>query len=181
MRASRLFNPFDKIAGFRSLLAGLGTLIITVSVSWYSGTHFNGLLNIDFAKDAPIWIFFMEHFFNWFLTSMLMYISGSVLSVSHVRFVDVAGTTLLSRTPLLIVPLIRVIPAFNSFLIYSWQMYFLNGLYILSASWTIVLLFHSYRVSCNLIKEKLIISFLIIMVIVEISTKLFIKFFLLTL
>ena len=49
-----LINPYSRIAGFKSLLAGLIGLLLLSFASFKSGTHFYGLSNIDFAKDIYI-------------------------------------------------------------------------------------------------------------------------------
>jgi hypothetical protein len=175
MRSSNFYNPFNQIAGIKSLNFGLVGLLIVTYLAYKTGTHFNGLLNIDLAKDSDYWVFITESFSNWVLISASMYISGLILSKSKLRVIDILGTTLLSRIPLIITPLVRIIPLFQSFVILSWQMYFIYGFYLISLVWTIILLFNAYKISCNLKDEKLIISFIICMILSEICTKLIIK------
>jgi hypothetical protein len=174
MKSSNLFNPFNQIAGFKSLNFGLIGLLIVTYLAFITGTHFNGLLNINFAKDSDYWVFITESITNWLLISAFIYISGLILSKSKIRVIDILGTTLLSRIPLIIAPLIRIIPAFQSFMILSWQMYFVIGFYLISLIWTIILLFNAFKISCNLKNEKLIISFIISILLSEICTKLII-------
>jgi len=174
MRRCNLFNPFNQITGFKSLYFGLIGLLIVTYLAFITGTHFNGLLNINFAKDSDYWVFTTESISNWLLISAFMYISGLILSKSKIRVIDILGTTLLSRIPLIIAPLIRIIPAFQSFMILSWQMYFVIGFYLISLIWTIILLFNAFKISCNLKNEKLIISFIISILLSEICTKLII-------
>jgi len=172
MRSSNLYNPFNRIAGFKSLIIGLVGLLITTYLAFKTGTHFNGLININFAKDSDYWLFFTENLSNWLFISTFMYTSGLILSKSKIRVIDIFGTILLSRIPLIIAPLIRLIPLFQSFVIQSWQMYFVIGFYLVSLIWTTILLFNAFKISCNLKNERLIISFIISMILSEICTKL---------
>lgn len=181
MRSSNLYNPFTQIAGFKSLIIGLIGLLITTYLAFKTGTHFktatyfSDLFGIDFAKDSDYWIFLMESLSNWLLISTFLYISGLILSKSKIRVIDILGTTLLSLIPLIITPLIRMLPVFQSFMYQSWQRDTIEGVYLISLIWTIILLFYAFKISCNLKNERLIISFIISIVLSEICTKLFIK------
>lgn len=177
MRAINLYNPFTQIAGFKSLLLGSIGLMSTTIIAYKTGTHFNGLLNIDFAKDSDYWVFLTENVSNWIFLSTFMYLSGIILSKSKIRAIDILGTALLSRIPLIIAPLIRTIPIFQSFAFQSWEMYFVTGVYLISLIWTIALLFNACKISCNLKNEGLVVSLIVCLVISEVCTKIFIKLF----
>lgn len=183
MRSSNLYNPFTKIAGFKSFIIGLIGLLITTYLAFKTGTHFKtgtyfnfrDLFGIDFAKDSDYWVFFMESFSNWLFISTFLYVSGLILSKSKIRVIDILGTTLLSLIPLVITPLIRMLPVFQSFMHQSLQRDTIEGVYYISLAWTIILLFNAYKISCNLKNERLITSFIISIILSEICTKLFIK------
>ena len=175
MRANSLCNPFYRIAGYTSLIIGFTGFLLLTWLAFKTGTHFNGVLIIDFAKDSDYWIYLTENFSNWIFISVFMYISGFILSKSKIRAIDVFGTVLLSRVPLIITPLIRLIPLFESFVIRSWQMYFVLAVYYISLIWTIALLYNAFKISCNLKNEQLIMAFIISMILSEISTNILIK------
>lgn len=175
MKSRYLYNPFTQIAGFKSFIIGIFGLLVTTCLSFNTGTHFYGLLNIDFAKDSDYWVYLMENLSNWFFLSIFLHISGLILSKSKIRTIDTFGTTLLSRIPLALAPLIRTIPLFQSFVIRSWEMYFIIGLYLVSLIWTIILLFNAFKISCNLRNERLIVSFIISLILSEVCTKLVLK------
>jgi hypothetical protein len=151
-----------------------GFLIVTY-LAFKTGTHFNGFLSFDLAKDAGYRVFAAEHAVNWLFVSLFLYTSGLILSKSKIRLIDVAGTALLSRIPLVITPLIRILPVFRSFFVYSWQFYLLTGIYVFSLIWSLVLMFNAFKISCNLKNERLIISFITSMVLSEVCTKIFIS------
>ena len=168
---NKIFNPFVQIAGFKSLLIGVSGLILTTFTAFKTGTHFNGLLNIDFAKDSGFWVYLLENCSQWIILSIFFYLAGLLLSKSRVRLIDILGTTLFSRIPLVITPLVRTIPVFQSFAFGSATMYSIIGIYLISLVWTIVLLFNAFKVSGNLKSVQLIVSFIASMVLTEVLTK----------
>lgn len=178
MKSKLLFNPFIRIAGLKSFLTGLSGLLLTSYLAYKTGTHFNGLLNIGplstvFAKDSDFWVYLVENSSHWIILSILLFGAGLILSKSKLRAIDILGTTLFSRIPLLITPLIRTVPIFQSFVFQSATMFLIIGIYLISIIWTIVLLFNSFKVSCNLKNEKLIVAFIVSIIISEVFTKIF--------
>lgn len=171
MNSKVLYNPFYYFAGFKSFFIGLAGFLVTCYLTYKTGTHFNGLLNIDFAKDSDFWVYLLENISQWIILSITLYLAGFILSKSKIRFIDILGTTLLSRLPLLIAPLFRTITVFQSFGYQSVAMYFILIIYYFSLCWTIALLFHAYKVSCNLKDNKLIVSFIICTLLTEVLTK----------
>lgn len=166
-----LINPFIRIAGFKSLIIGFIGLIILSFASFKTGTHFNGLSNIGFAKDSNFIVYALEHIINWGVISVIMFLSAIFLSKSKVRMIDFIGTSLLARIPLIIAPVFRFIPNFRSFIIQSFEMYFIIGIYLLSLIWTIVLLFNGFKISSNLKNDRLVITFIIGLITSEIITR----------
>jgi hypothetical protein len=171
MNRAFYYNPFIVIAGLESFFIGLTGLLLTSYLSYFTGTHFTGLLNLSFAKDSDFWVFLVENVSDWIILSLLLFIGGSILSKSRIRIIDVLGTVLLSRIPLVIAPAFRIIPFFRSFAIYSAAMYLIAGIYVISLIWCIVLSFNAYKVSCNLKNESLFISFIVIILLSEIITE----------
>ncbi len=176
MKINYLVNPFTRIAGLKSLIAGLTGLLLVSWLSYQTGTHQNGLSNIDFAKDADFVFYLIEHLAGWISVSIFLFISGLILSKTKIRLLDVLGTSSFARIPLVIVPLVRLIPSLRSFVFLSWEMYLVSAIYLLSAVWTIALLFNGFKISCNLKKERLIVSFIVSLILSEAATKLLIIF-----
>ena len=77
-----LYNPFKRIAGMKSFFIGFLGLLLTTYLAYKTGTHFNGLLNIDFAKDSDYWVYFVENCSHWIILSILLFASGLILSKS---------------------------------------------------------------------------------------------------
>jgi len=172
MNSHYLINPFIRIAGYKSLIIGFAGLLLISFISFITGTHLNGLLDVSFAKDSKFIYYFLEHIIGWIAIFTFLFLSGIILSKTQFRLIDILGTTLLARLPLIIAPIIRLLPYFQSFVFQSWEMYFIYGVYLLSAIWTIVLLFNAFKISCNLKNERLIISFAVSMILSEITTQL---------
>ena len=172
MENSFWVNPFIKIAGLKSLIYGWGGVILIALMAYLTGTHFYGFSNLDFAKDSGFWFYALEQLLSWVVISFCLYVSGLLFSKTKLRVVDVFGTNLLARLPLLLVPLIRLLPPFQTFVFQSMEMYLLVGVYVLSLAWTIILMFNGFRVSSNLKGSQLIILFTISIIVAEITIRL---------
>ena len=171
MNQKILYNPFYYIAGTKSFLVGIVGLLLISYLAYYTGTHYNGILNIEFAKDSDLWVFLLENITFWFILSTLLYIAGIIFSESKIRPIDIYGTTLIARFPLLITPVIRIIPVFHSFVYKSVTMYLLICIYLVSLTWMVTLLLNAFKITCNLKNEKFIISFIVSILLSEILTK----------
>jgi hypothetical protein len=169
MQNRLIYNPFSKVAGFYAFTLGIVVLGLTSYLAYFTGTHYYGLFRIDFAKDSPYWFYLLNIASHWIVLSLLVYVSGLVFSKSAIRAIDVFGTILLAKAPLILTPAIRVFPCFDSFLFMSSEMYALILIYILTLLYTSVLLFNAIRVSCNLKGERLIILFIVCLIVSEIS------------
>lgn len=119
-----LYNPFIFIAGYKSFAIGISVLMLTIFLAFTTGTHYKGLLNVYFAKDSTYVFYFIEQVSHWIFLSSLLFIFGVFLSKSKIRFIGVIGTQAMARLPLLLLPTIRILAPFESFVINSFQMNF---------------------------------------------------------
>ena len=174
-RLHLFYKPFLVLAGVRSIIVAVIGIFAVSGLAFVTGTHHYGLLNINFAKDTVFTTFFLEHFTYWGVSAVLFYSAGLFLSVSSIRFVDVAGTMGVSRLPLIFLSIARLIPAFESFPVYSFNMYFLFVLHICVASWSAVLMFNAYRITCNVKGPKAAASFFVCLLGTEIITQVVIR------
>lgn len=174
MKNSYLINPFQRIAGAKALLIGFMGYLTISYFSFITGTHHYGIFNINFAKGYGFSIYLLETGFHWFILSSLLLLSGLILSRSRIRLIDIFGTLLMAKLPLLVTPIARLIPYFQSFAIYSTAMFIVVGIYTITLLWTLILSFNAYKVSCNLKNERLIISFILSIILSEIATKIII-------
>jgi hypothetical protein len=163
-----LYNPFIYIAGVRSLLLGGCALLLLSFVCYLSGTHYLGLVMPVFAKDATFPYYLSENLLHWLVLSILMFISGKIFSKSRIRLVDVLGTQALALLPFIILPILRLLPPFESFYIFSVYTIILFTLHVAAVIWSVALMFNAYKVTCNVRSDSRIISFIVTIFIAQI-------------
>jgi len=156
-----LFNPFQYIAGARSLLIGSIILAASASICYFSKIHFNGVVGSQ-KSDAttPLYFYFLEGLIDWACISLLLYFSGLIFSRSSIRLVDVFGTQAVARWPMVIAAIIgfgiAVPPGINNMLpkdlvnMITPSMIALTLLTLVCIIWMVALMYHAFTVSCNL-------------------------------
>ncbi len=177
MKNQILFNPFIYIAGYASLGIGIGIILFTSFIAWMTGTHQVGLLQFRLASDTK-WIYFLiDHSLNWIIICLFLFLSGLFFSPSRIRFIDIAGTSAMSRVPMLILPLVRLIPAFRSFQAgYTLNLLVLFIVYGVIVIWSITLLYNAFKVSCNITGQKRVFTFIGALLSAEIITQILLYF-----
>lgn len=193
----KFYNPHNKIGGYNALYAGLAVIIVSAAIGSLLNVHFNGNLQVALLPDRGFLFVLAEHVAPWLVYSFLFFIFGRLLSKSRIRFVDVAGAFALARFPFLLIVLTGVIGGRNEILaklmllavqqsnsatenvlsggdITFIVLYvaFLLAVFI----WFIALLFHGYRISCNLEGTKLIVSFIVGIIVSEGLSQLLIQY-----
>lgn len=183
-----LFNPFHKIAGYKALVLGSCIVALTALLALLFNTHFSGVVDIKYGSDLNLsyTVFLLQGFVNLFSVAALMYLASLFLSGSSVRFVDVAGTQALARTPFIVAPFLNasgLIERGGSALVYEylnhgekpslttfeWGLFvFFILIMVVVIIWAVALMFNAYRVSCNIKGRKAVISFVIIIIMAEI-------------
>lgn len=170
MGSPRLYRPFDYLAGSRALSFGIASLFIISVIAYYSGTHMVGLIRIQFSADSPWLFYFYEQALIVLVLAILFYCAGLLFSKSRIRPVDVLGTVLLSRVPVLLVPLFRLIPFFDGITYQSNTHVGLLITYYGSVMWSAYLLFHAFEVSCNIKKPMIWPAYIVSMALSEMIT-----------
>lgn len=99
----KLVNPFDYIAGWQALAAGAAAMAVKALVAALSGQSFDGLLHITYA-DVTFWQVLAQQIVCWLVLSTLLYAAARLFSRSRVRAIDIYGTNLFARIP--IVPML---------------------------------------------------------------------------
>jgi hypothetical protein len=172
-----LYNPFLYLAGVKSLVIGIVVLLSISFFSYLSGTHYWGIIIPYFAKDNTFLYYLSEHFIHWIVLSIFLFVSGNIFSKSKIRFVDVLGTQAIAFIPFVLVPLVRLLPPFGSFYFFSIYTFILYGLHVITVIWSVALMFNAYRVTCNVKKANLTISFIGTLFLAEIISIVCIYFF----
>jgi len=174
-----LFNPFIYIAGARSLIAGLGFMLLTAVIAFFSHTHFDGAIDMHTGRITPLSVYLLEQLVDWGCLVMLFYIGGQLFSRTSVRLVDVAGTIALARWPLLFAAALGFgisIPRSQNVQDIISNITPLVIICMASAVvfcvWMIALLYNAFIVSSNMKTNKAIPVFITVIVIAEVCTHL---------
>lgn len=188
---SYLFRPFQFIAGIKSLLLGIITLLILSLLGHLSHTYFDGVLDVHYVcTDAPstllthvIWIFG-----SWIIAVIIMYLTALILAGRSVRFIDMAGTLAMAKIPMIgaalwgFIPIIHICIGnpvdlqlmMNEILVPT--LLALPSLIFLI--WSIVLMYNAFSISGNLKGTKGVLSFIATLLISELLSKIVIVIFL---
>lgn len=175
---SLLLNPFVRYGDNPVYLIGGIIFLLTIALAYYTGTHLSGFFLYRLSSGYP-WMYFAgEQLFHLCLSIILFYVSGALLSKSRLRFIDTAGTLLIARTPLIIPIVLRCLPLFESFVIYStyWSIY--KIIFYVCALWSLVLTYHAIGVSSNLSTQRLSWIYVSVLLLTETLTYFFIRHFL---
>ncbi|EOR94324.1 hypothetical protein ADIARSV_2565 [Arcticibacter svalbardensis MN12-7] len=165
-----LFNPFTYIAGLKALVIGFVFMAITLVLSFYSRTHFDGAIDAHIGLQAPFSMFALEQLIAWGSVVLTFFIAGLILSKSKFRFIDIAGTVALSRAPMLLVALLGFLPIFHNIQPghISNAVIAVGIIMLIPVIWMIALLFNGFKTSLNIKETKAIIGFIIALVLAEI-------------
>lgn len=97
---NRLFNPFRYIAGTKSLVLGFIFIISTTFLLYGGELIQDSYVHIAMCK-APFWQVLLMQLLWWIVPALLLYVGGLLLSKSHIRIIDVLGTTAFAQLAML--------------------------------------------------------------------------------
>lgn len=189
-----LVNPFERFAGFTSLVIGCVVILITSAIALAGNIHLDGVIDLHISKEISVATCLKEGAINWLSMVVFIYIAGLIFSRSSIRFIDVLGTQALARFPMIIACLgswlldTDVIQKFIQYKlkqsgepvtvgISDWLMFGLSTLLmLLSVVWMIALMYKAYSVSCNIKGTRGVVSFIACILLAEITSKLLLFF-----
>lgn len=179
MNYETLLNPFNRIAGAKALAWGLGIMVLTTIVCYFSHCHLDGALDAHVGIPTDFWRYAAEGLTDWLVLALSLYAAGCLVSSAQIRLIDILGTTALARGPMLLVAFAAFIPVVPPDAQHQVTagLIFLGLLFMALSIWMILLLFHAYSVSCNLKGKKAVLSFMIAVVCAEAVSKLIIYYF----
>lgn len=157
-----LINPFTRIAGWQALAIGIAVMIATSLTGYYSQVIFDGVLDIHLAK-VSLGTAFIYPFASQLIFIICVWLFAKLFTHGF-RFIDVAGTLTLARTPMLLAALLGFAtgtPAMEDIMADPMMIFnqtgFLISLFgILAVEvWTIVLIVNAIKISCDLRSSKL--------------------------
>jgi len=184
-----LFNPFERIAGLKSLLLGLLIMLVTSVVAYYSNARFDGVIDMHGGPDVAYYYYLIDGLSAWLSMVVFFYPLSLFVTKFKSRFVDVAGTLILARFPMIIDALIlfylknsEVNKFLESFVlktnvVYDIQvmdwMLFIGSilLMIMSTVWFIALNYNAYKINTNLKGVKAIWIFVVCILFAEVLSK----------
>lgn len=176
MIKQQLFNPFLRVAGFRSLGLGIMAMMLTGFVAFYSKCHFDGVLDAHVGAATSLWLCAAEPLIDWLCITLCLYLGGIIFSKSAVRFVDVAGTMALARWPMFFVALLAFISVLQPGV--TTPSPFILGvallLVLLFSIWMVILMYNAFVISCNIKGAKGTSVFIASLILAEIISKLII-------
>lgn len=181
---SRLFsvaiNPFQKIAGWYSLAAGVIVLIAMSFIGAIAQIYFTGLLGIlnsAIIKNPTVKSSFMllayQNSVVWVTLTILFIISAKICQQKRLRIIDFFGTVALSRIPFLVLTIflcvIQIVnPGFmNNFDLTKEHQFHpsfgitLFMIFVLACGiWQLITYFYALKESSGLMGKKLWTSFI---------------------
>jgi len=191
-----LFRPFVFIAGSKALVIGLIIMTLISIVGYLGQTHFDGVLDIhigclDTPKPYVLHAFYQLS--TWIILTIVFYITARIITKSHIRFIDIAGTMAFAQAPLIFAALFGLIPSFHicmgdlhtinldamiNIMQKNMLMLVIGGIVMAAFGiWTLILRYNAYTISANVKGAPAIISFIVALLISEIISKTFIYIF----
>ncbi|MFA5424432.1 MAG: hypothetical protein WC374_11315 [Phycisphaerae bacterium] len=184
-----LFNPFQKIAGLKSLFIGLDFITVTALIAWLGNVHFDGVLDTHIGREATIGFFIIEGLINWLSLAFVLSVIAFIVARSKWRIVDVFGTQALARWPMMITALVMLPSANRRFMDFMIARFLQNNISvkinygdaiiftaaaivaIVMLVWMIFLMYRAYTVSCNLRGVRAVVSFILGLFLAEVLSK----------
>lgn len=176
MKIQFLVNPFVKIAGYKALALGLLLLFISSFLASFNGIHFDGVLDVHLGGVTGWIVPLLENLYNLIILYLFALILCKIFSSSHFRIIDILGTIALSRGPLVLASSVGFLDI-NTNDPYDIMNIIIGFVMLFFVVWTLILLFHSLRISANLKGIQLWTVFLITVIGGEIISKLLINQF----
>lgn len=181
-RLKWLYNPFERIAGWKAFLIGGIIVCISVVIAYYGGQYYQGALNVKLIPEASLGFAFLSQGITLLCMTLLFFIAGSIFS-KGVRFQDVLGTTTLARYPYIIPAFFGyffdfdkmqdILPLLMSGNVSEYAGYLVSltiiGLVMLVILvWYIALLWNAFRVSTDIKGAKGVVIFIIVLIMTDI-------------
>ena len=196
-----IWNPFEKIAGWKAFGIGIVILCLTTVLGYFSNTVFYGI-SIKLVQSITWGKVFSLQALGLAITVAVMYLIA-LLSAKRVRFQDILGTVTLAKYPLILAVLMfwvwggRIMSITDELLMslkeelltsdaykivseFSFYDYFVLTMFsllsIVILVWTIALLFNAFKVSTNLKGAKSVLLFIAVILIAEIILNIVLSF-----
>lgn len=173
---SLLINPFVRIAGGKALLIGIVVFVVSILLAYCGNMVFDGVVDAHFNENVNLGRALLVPSIALVIFIVTLYLTGRLLSKSSIRFIDVAGTVTLARTPFILISLAVLIPgvydyniiitqnllaqSYSEITVMQWIVFFsFLAVSMIAAIWFVILAYKAFSVSCNISGAKGIMGF----------------------
>lgn len=173
---SLLINPFVRIAGGKALLIGIVVFVVSILLAYCGNMVFDGVVDAHFNENVNLGRALLVPSIALVIFILTLYLTGRLLSKSSIRFIDVAGTVTLARTPFILISLAVLIPgvydyniiitqnllaqSYSEITVMQWIVFFsFLAVSMIAAIWFVILAYKAFSVSCNISGAKGIMGF----------------------
>ncbi|QIK60509.1 hypothetical protein G7050_11990 [Dysgonomonas sp. HDW5A] len=173
---SLLINPFVRIAGGKALLIGIVVFVVSILLAYCGNMVFDGVVDAHFSDNVNLGRALLVPSIALVIFIVTLYLTGRLLSKSSIRFIDVAGTVTLARTPFILISLAVLIPgvydyniiitqnllaqSYSEITVMQWIVFFsFLAVSMIAAIWFVILAYKAFSVSCNISGAKGIMGF----------------------
>ncbi len=173
---SLLINPFVRIAGGKALLIGIVVFVVSILLAYCGNMVFDGVVDAHFNDNVNLGRALLVPSIALVIFIVTLYLTGHLLSKSSIRFIDVAGTVTLARTPFILISLAVLIPSvydynviitqnllaqsYSDITVLQWVVFFsFLAVSMIAAIWFVILAYKAFSVSCNISGAKGIMGF----------------------
>jgi hypothetical protein len=180
-----LVNPYERVAGYTSLWMGILIGLCSIVPAYFFNARFDGVLDIHFVSHATLNKIIIDQLVNMFSLMIVFSFVGLVVKGNSFRVVDVCGTLVFSRFPLILAPFLNTGGGFmdvQNSLIKPTGLASLDGMslvflvfstivLLIVTVWYVTLLYNAYKVSTNAKGWKAVVSFIVAIIIAEVLSK----------
>ena len=188
-----LFNPFKRYAGLTSLIVGIIVIVLTAAIAVAGQTHLDGVIDLHVGTGITFTQAIGEGLINFLCMGIVLYIASLFVSPSRPRVIDIFGTQALARTPFFFAAVANLLPNQDQVIKYVEYKYMNAGnpvelgtldilffafatlVTLLCLVWMIALMYRAYAVSANVHRAKGIVSFIVGLIVAEITSKILIS------
>ncbi|MDR1763392.1 MAG: hypothetical protein LBR64_05510 [Dysgonamonadaceae bacterium] len=188
---SLVVNPFERVAGAKSLIIGLAVMVAAGFVGTFSATYFDGVLDAHVGASSNFLHSFVCLAIDWAALAVVFGISA-VIFARNSRLIDLFGTFALAQTPRLLMafcgfllpqsivelnkaaetePLESVIASAQTIMSQPGVLAALTlfaALSIVLIAWLVALYYNAFRISTNLKQPKIVIIFILGLLVAEV-------------
>lgn len=187
-----LFNPFIYIAGEKALLIGLGAILLTGLITFFSKSHVDGVLDFHTGLQLPFWAHLAEGVIDWLALALVLFILGKLISKTAFRPIDLFGTQAMARWPMILPAIAALLPPYQRFVVFLFKQMpqilqqgklpnialldFFTFIFVIIVSmialvWMVILMYRSFSICCNVRGTGAAFTFVGGLLIAELITK----------